>query len=153
MTSTMPIVKNRTFQSSDLSRKSQSVFAAAENHPVDVTRRDGEDLVLMSKTESNARDQLLSFAAQLIAVAIDDRGSLAERMSNSFPWMLALKPADRDRCAREVLDAARASFATGQPHLAVSEMLAWEETAVAIAAGLGQSPVEWLDDDIDVERP
>lgn len=120
---------------------------------MDVTRRDGEDLVLMSRRESEAREQLLHFAAQLIAVATDDRGSLADRMSNNFPWMLALNLADRTQCAKELLDAARASFATGQTHLAVAELTAWKETATAIAAGLGRSPVEWLDEDEPVERP
>lgn len=143
----------RTFQSSDLSRHSTRVFAAAENHPVDVTRRDGEDLVLMTKREAGAREQLLEIAAQLIAVATDDRGTLADRMANSFPWMLALEATDRALCSRELLEAARASFATGQAHLAISELTSWRETATAIAAGIGAAPVEWLDDDVVVERP
>lgn len=143
----------RTFQSSDLSRHAPKVFAAAEDHPVEVTRRDGEDLVLMSKREADARDQLLQFAAQLIAVATDERGSLAERMSHSFPWMLALGAEDQVQCAKDLVDAARASFATGQPHLAVAELTAWNETATAIAAGLGRAPVEWLEDGESVERP
>lgn len=144
---------NRTFHSSDLSRHAPKVFIAAEDHPVDVTRRDGEDLVLMSKREANAREQLLEFAASLLAVATDDRGSLADRMSNSFPWMLALSPEDRVDCAKDLLDAARASFSTGQAHLAVAELTAWRETAAAVAAGLGRTPVEWLEDDVPVRRP
>ena len=146
-------VSDRTFQSSDLSRRPLSVFEAAEDHPVDVTRRDGEDLVLMSKSEADARQRLLQFAGQLIAAATTERGSLAERMSDKFPWMLALSAADRELCATELLEAARASFATGQAHLAVAELTAWEETAIAIAAGLGASPVEWLAADELVERP
>jgi PHD/YefM family antitoxin component YafN of YafNO toxin-antitoxin module len=153
----MPIttspLADRTFQSSDLSRRPLSVFAAAEDHPVEVTRRDGEDLVLMSKSEAEARKELLNFAGQLIAAATKDRGSLAERMADSFPWMLALSPADRELCAKELLEASRASFATGQAHLAVAELTAWQETAIAIAAGLGRTPVEWLENDELVERP
>jgi PHD/YefM family antitoxin component YafN of YafNO toxin-antitoxin module len=144
---------NRTFQSSDLSRHSSAVFEAAEEHPVDVTRRDGDDLVLMSKSEANAREQLLYFAAQLIAAATDDQGSLADRMADRFPWMLALGTDDRTQCAKDLVDAARASFATGQSHLAVAELTAWKETATAIAAGLGRTPVEWFDTDQRVERP
>jgi hypothetical protein len=51
-----------------------------------------------------------------------------------------------------VLAAARASFATHQPHLAIAELTAWRETATAIAAGLGKEPVEWLDEAEAVER-
>ncbi|MFB2585861.1 prevent-host-death protein [Herbiconiux liukaitaii] len=141
------------FPSSDLSRNAPRVFAAAEEGPVGVTRRDGENLVLMSQRDADAREQLLQFAAQLIAVAIDERGSLAERMANAYPWMLALGQDDRERCARDLVDAARASFATGQAHLIATELTSWRETASALAAGMRNSPVDWLDDEISVARP
>jgi dsDNA-binding SOS-regulon protein len=143
----------RSFASSELSRNAPRVFAAAEDHPIDVTRRDGEDLVLMSKREADARDQLLQLAAQLIAVTTDDRGTPAERMSDLFPWMLALSETDRSQCATRLISAARASFSTGQAHLAVAELNSWRETAIALAAGLSADDVEWLDDDQPVDRP
>ncbi|MET1089255.1 MAG: prevent-host-death protein [Arthrobacter sp.] len=142
-----------TFQSSELSRASADVFAAAADHPVQVTRRDGESLVLMSESADKARAALLELAAQLVAVSTSTDGTLAGRMSDRFPWMLALSEADQDACAKAVLAAARASFATNQPHLAIAELTAWRETATAIAAGLGKEPVEWLDEAEAVERP
>jgi len=142
-----------TFQSSELSRASADVFAAAADHPVRVTRRDGEALVLMSESADQARASLLELAAQLVAVSTSTEGSLASRMSDRYPWMLALSPVDQEVCAGDVLKAARASFATNQPHLAIAELTSWRETATAIAAGLGQEPVEWLDDSETVERP
>ncbi|GEM32558.1 prevent-host-death protein [Nocardia neocaledoniensis NBRC 108232] len=142
-----------TRRSSDLSKHPAEVFAEAENHPVTVTRRDGEALVLMSQREAQGRARLLNFAAQLITVTLDDSGSLAERMSKAFPWMLALSPADREACAQDLVDAARASFATDQPHLAIAELTSWKETATAIAAGLGSVDLDWLDAPETVERP
>ncbi|WP_134324052.1 type II toxin-antitoxin system Phd/YefM family antitoxin [Cumulibacter soli] len=135
-----------TRRSSDLSKHSAEVFAEAEEHPVRVTRRDGESLVLMSQREAERRTRLLSFASQLITVALDDGGSLAERMSKAFPWMLALSPADRRSCTQDLIDAARASFSTDQPHLALAELTSWKETATAIAAGLGNADIQWLDE-------
>ncbi|WP_291048760.1 prevent-host-death protein [Herbiconiux sp.] len=143
----------RAFPSSDLSRHAPRVFAAAEEGPIDVTRRDGEDLVMMSKREADAREQLLQFAAQLIAVATDDRGSLSDRMANAFPWMLALGEADRAQCSHELVDAARASFATGQAGLVAAELTSWRETATALAAGLGTGPVDWIEGGVVVSRP
>jgi len=143
----------QVFQSSELSRNSTRVFAAAEDQPVEVTRRDGEDLVLMSKSEADAREGLLQLAATLIGVATDTRGTLAERMSEALPWMLALSPEDRETCASDLIRAARASFSTGQAHLAVAELNSWLETATAIAAGLSPAAVDWLDADLPVERP
>ena len=146
--------KTRTsFQSSELSRSSAEVFAAAADHPVRVTRRDGESLVLMSESADAARISLLELAAQLVAVSTSTEGTLAARMSDRFPWMLALSPVDQETCADDVLAAARASFATNQPHLAIAELTSWRETATAIAAGIGREPVQWLGDSEAVERP
>lgn len=152
----MPITAdrpNRTRRSSDLSRHSAEVFAEAEDHPVTVTRRDGEALVLMSQREADDRARLLEFAAQLITVVIEDVGTLGQRMAKAFPWMLALSPADRESCAQDLVNAARASFSTEQPHLALVELTSWKETATALAAGLGSTDLEWLDNTETVERP
>ena len=142
-----------TYKSSDLSRSAADVYAAASDHPVTVTRRDGEALVLMSEREDRARNELLELAAQLIGVAAVDDGKLTRFMSDHFPWMLALAPEDQEACAHDVLNSARASFSVGQSHLALSALTSWRETAEALAAGLGSTPVEWLDDDEPVERP
>ncbi|GAB4085902.1 prevent-host-death protein [Myceligenerans cantabricum] len=145
-----------TRRSSDLSKHSAEVFAEAEDHPVTVTRRDGESLVLMSQREADARAELLHIAAALITVTLED-GPLSERMASRYPWMYALSVQDREACARDLIDAARASFSTHQPHLAIAKLTSWRETATAIAAGLGAQPVEWLDENDDasaiVERP
>ena len=147
-------LRTTTRRSSDLSKHSADVFAEAEDHTVQITRRDGEPLVLMSQREADARSLLLQFAADLIAVTLDDEGTLASRMADRFPWMLALSEADRDLCAQDLVEAARASFSTGQPHLAIAELTSWRETATAIAAGLGTAQsVEWLDEAEPVERP
>ncbi len=153
---TTTALRTSTRRSSDLSKHSAEVFAEAEDHPVTVTRRDGEDLVLMSQREADSRTRMLQFAAQLIGVAVDDNGPLADRMAKAFPWMLALSVDDRATCAQDLVDAARASFSTDQPHRVLSELTSWRETATAIAAGLGQPDLEWLDGDDDdavVERP
>lgn len=142
---TQTAVRTSKRHSSDLSKRPAEVFAEAEDHPVTVTRRDGENLVLMSQREADGRTRLLEFAAQLIGVAVDDDGPLAQRMTRVFPWMLALSPRDRDTCAHNLVDAARASFSTGQPHLALAELTSWRETATAIAAGLGHTDLDWLD--------
>ncbi len=142
-----------SFQSSDLSRHSSKVFAAAVEHPIRVTRRDGESLVLMSQRESDARESLLQLAAQIIGAAIDDEGTLAERMADRLPWMLALEPADQATCADDLVRAARASFATNQAHLAVAELTAWRETALAVAGGLVSGRVDWEATAEPVTRP
>lgn len=151
----MPTKELRQVKSSDLSRAPGDVFDAASDHPVEVTRRDGESLVLMSWTEHQARTSLLELAAHLVAAATPQEGTLIERMSDHYPWMLALSTANQEAAANEILESARASFATHQAHLAISTLHAWRETATAIAAGLGTTPTTWLHSEISeaVERP
>ena len=146
-------LRTTTRRSSDLSKHPARIFAEAEEHPVQVTRRDGETLVLMSQREVDAGAQLLQLAADLITVTLDDEGTLATRMVQKFEWMRALSTADQEACARDLVDAARASFATGQAHLALAELTSWRETAAAVAAGLTGLPVEWLEDPAPAERP
>lgn len=141
------------FKSSELSRNAGEVFAAAESGPVTVTRRDGEPLVLMNEREASARRQLLEFAAQLIAITADDRGTLVERMSEFFPWMFALSEEDKTQCSKDLVNSARASFATEQPHLAIATLTSWRETAEALASGYQSAPTEWLDRDVLIGRP
>ena len=85
-----------TFHSSELSHAAGDVFPAASDHPVQITRPDGESLVLMSESTDRAREALLELAAQLVAVSPSTDGTLTGRMSDRFPWMLALSPADQE---------------------------------------------------------
>lgn len=141
-----------THRSSELSKNPAAVFRDAEVHVVTVTRRDGDPLVLMSKRAADEQEDLLDLAARIITAALDE-GPLVKAMTRAFPWMHALSPRDRETCAQELTDAARASFSTGQPHLALAELTSWRETAEALAAGLGNDEVEWLDEPVAVERP
>ncbi|WP_323127125.1 prevent-host-death protein [Brevibacterium atlanticum] len=107
----------------------------------------------MTEAENSDRDALLELAAQLIDSSSQIERSLAENMADRFPWMLALSAEDRDRCAVDIVSAARASFSTHQAHLAIAEINSWRETAAAVAAGLGTRSLDWLAEEEAVERP
>ena len=143
----------RTFNSSELSRNPKPVFEAVESQPVLVTRRDGENLVLMTEHEADERRDMFAIAAQIIAATTLEGGSLAERMATVFPWMLALNAEDRALCARELIDTARAAFATNQPKTLLVEVTSWFESATALAAGMDQVEVEWLAEPVPAEAP
>lgn len=96
--------------------------------------------------EVDRRKQLFEFAAQLIAITTDDRGTLSERMADHFPWMLALSDSDQQRCAKDLVNAARASFATEQPTLAIMELSSWYlEDLLVVSHGV--AAVEALESD------
>lgn len=143
----------KTFNSSELSRNPKSVFDAVEAQPVLVTRRDGENLVLMTEHEADSRRDMFAIAAQIIAATTLEGGSLAERMATVFPWMLALNAVDRELCARELIDTARAAFATNQPKTLLVGVTSWFESATALAAGLDRVEAEWLTEPVNLEVP
>lgn len=109
-----------------------------------MTRRDGENLVLMSEHEADERRNMFTIAAQIIAATTLEGCSLAERMATVFPWTLALDTGDCKLCARELIDTARAAFATNQPKTLLVGMTSWFESTTALAAWLDKVEPEWL---------
>ena len=141
------------FQSSDLSRNSAKVFAVAENTAVLITRRDGEDLVLMPERDSRDRRDFFEFSALTMSALFDDRGTLVERMIDRFPWIGVFTPEGQEECVNALIDAARTAFATNSPRVAMMTLIPWRETAFAIAEGLGDEPVDGLDESEIVPNP
>lgn len=142
----------RIVQSSALSRHSREVFAAAEKEPVEVSRRDGEPLILASKRVFDSHDVILEIAAQLIAVSLTDEGPLVDRLAGPFPWIKLLSPPDQEQCARDILDTARGAFVVHQPDRLIVELSAWRNTAEAVAAGWDTYEPDWIEP-IDIARP
>ena len=140
-------------QSSELSRNPLKVFSAAEKTPVTVTRRDGEDLVLMSKKETQSIPQFHTHVAQVLSALDDQNGSLVARMTKYFPWMLALEEDAQQECTQDLIRTTKAALATNAPMLAINELNAWTATAETIALGIDFKDIDWLDAPILVERP
>ncbi|BBY53924.1 hypothetical protein H7J07_04645 [Mycobacterium koreense] len=90
-------------------------------------------------------------AAQIIVAAEGD-GTLVERTAEVLPWVRALSPQDQVACAQQLLDAARTSRSSGPLRL-VDALIMWRATAAAIAEGLDQDDLDWLDVPTPVERP
>lgn len=143
-------VLRRVVQSSELSRNPAAVFAAAEDGPVDVTRRDGEDLVLMSASHAAGERQALSIAAELVAASTSQHGdALVDRLRQPFPWLEFLAVDDRERFVREIVDVTRACASVGEYSRLLATFAAWRSTAEAIAHGYTpDEALEWLDGEV-----
>ncbi|GAA1747740.1 prevent-host-death protein [Rothia terrae] len=148
-------VLSTQFASSDLSRSASKVFAAATNEPVRITRRDGENLVLMTEEELNRQQTLLGVAAQIVAVSTFTAhdSELVAEMTRHFSWMLALTEEYQVSCAHEIINDARAVFSLGQPNLIVGTINAWRDTAEAVAAGYAAGEYVVDEDGLALERP
>lgn len=140
-------------QSSELSRNPKSVFVAAEREPVVVTRRDGEDLVLMTERESDSISNLLEYAADFFVALSDLSGSVADKLSDRFHWMLALDEKVRDVCAKELLEGMRVALVSKRLEPIYIKLNAWRDTALAYSDKGAMAEVEWLSEPIKVPRP
>lgn len=154
MTRLAPVRRRRSVQSSDLSRHAKDVFAAAEQEPLEVTRRDGAPLVLTTKERSDDDEAVLDIAAQLIAaVTLNESLPLHDRLAIPYPWLKLLSRADQQRFATEIVEVARGSFSLRQPRKLLLEMQAWRNSAEAIAAGWDTSEPALLDPPVVAEKP
>ena len=140
-------------QSSELSRNPLKVFSAAEKTPVTVTRRDGEDLVLSSKSQATSRNEFFEFTAKIVVATCGENGTLTERLVDQFPWMLALDKDDQVKCAKDLVEAALISMTTHQTRHALIELNSWKDTAEALAAGWFDDTDELLAVPVLVPRP
>jgi hypothetical protein len=138
--------------SSELSRNAANVFGQAEQGPILVTRRDGVNLVLMSESTHQDREDFAELVNRVVSASLGKENEIESRLADQFPWMLALSSDGQTRFSNELLAAVRTSLATGEPHLALSTFESWKETATAITAGLTIAD-DWLEEPVRVERP
>ncbi len=144
----------RSVQSSELSRNSREVFKAADEGPVIVTRRDGEDLVLESRQNVETERAGVELASHLVAASLAPSDApFAERLMSVFPWMEFLSASGREEFAEEVVRVARACAAVSRYERLLITLNSWQDSAVAISMGYADRQVEWLDEGETVPDP
>lgn len=148
-------VIHRSVQSSELSRNSAAVFAAAEEGPVDITRRDGADFVLTLASDVARERRAVEIAASLVGASLSEEGaSLADRLRLPFPWVEFLSAEARQRFADEIVSVTRACAAVGEFTRLLVVFEAWRSSAEAIAHGFtADEDLEWLDEPVTVKKP
>lgn len=144
-----------SFRASDLSRDSARVFRSADHGPVEVTRRDGEPLVLTRKSDYDDHVAALGIAADLIAASLEPNDSpLERRLLARFPWLRFVSDDDQRTFAREIIDTARSCAAVHDFTPFVVELSEWRATASAAAAGFtSPEDLDWLDEPVGVPDP
>lgn len=144
-----------SFRASDLSRDSGRVFRLADEGPVEVTRRDGESLVLTRKSEYDEHFAALAVAADLIAASLAPGDSpLESRLQVRFPWLRFLSSEDTSMFARDIIDTARGCAAVHDFTPFLVELTEWRATATATAAGFtAPQDLDWLDAPVQVPDP
>lgn len=96
-----------------------------ERGEVVLRRREGEDLVLMTRGQSEALGTLVRALAEVIV------GGSLERAVAIFPWLAFLSPQDRAECLRELCGVASAAVASGRLSELEDTLYQWEATGLA----------------------
>ena len=111
-------------------------------------RRDGEDLVLMTRRQSEA----LATVLQAYFV-LSDEGSQAVHVI--LPWLAFLSSEDQATCLRELRDVGSAALHSGRLSRLDETLYAWEATGLAAwdAQRLRDMGTDVLEEAIDVTRP
>lgn len=149
------MTKVHTVQSSELSRNSAAVFAAAELGPVNISRRDGVDLVLARAGDVEDERRAVRIASDLVFASLTDTGvSLVERLRRQIPWVEFLSGPDRERFAEEIMDVTRACAEVAQYRRLLITFEAWRSTAVSVASGYTRDEdLDWLAVVVEVDDP
>lgn len=144
----MSLTMSRVVQSSALSRNSAEVFQAADQGAVEITRRDGETLVLTRKSEVERQSTVLRMAADLIAASLGPESEpFVNRLQDRFPWMRFLSGQEREMFAMEIVQSARGCAAVQDFGPFLVDLHEWYTTAQAKAAGFTPDDnLDWYDD-------
>ncbi|HVC33464.1 MAG TPA: hypothetical protein VNL16_08135 [Chloroflexota bacterium] len=115
-------VKERTL--SEFLLHSGRVLPELEYGEVLLHRSDGEDLVLMTRRQSEA---LRATAQAFFALSTGDQHAVEV----ALPWIAFLSPSGRDECIRELREVGAASLQGGHLSRLAETLYAWEATALA----------------------
>lgn len=95
-----------------------------------LSRRDAEDLVLMSAARRDSEMEIMTVAARLLAeLTVSDLAVLERALPRVLPWTLYLPPGDAERLIADFAAAASAAVDFGNAAPLAQLLIAWKHTA------------------------
>lgn len=141
---------------SELLRTPNKVVDAAERSGVTLTRRDHDDLLLMSADTARRQRRGVEYVTLIAIAALADPASeFEDRLRLSFPWVCLLNSDEQTQCASDLLETARACATVGSYEPLAILVAQWRSTARMIADGIPRdgSDIDWLPQPVPVPRP
>jgi hypothetical protein len=138
----------------DLLRKPKEVLANIDEGQVRITRRDGDDLVILRGHDLDTLENGVALSSQLIRAISRNNNDVAAALSELFAWTTEFTPAELTAYAAEMEHLVYAASELGSFDRLLGAQRSWQETALALAAGLRPvEPIELLDVPVRVDRP
>lgn len=110
-------------------------LASEGGRPLRVTRRDAEDLVLMTAARADQEHEVVSAAAAVLRAlaATTEAGVFRSAVVSAFAWARLLSDAEIDQFALELADALNVGAALDNPAPSAQTIEAWRHTAEVYA--------------------
>lgn len=108
-------------------------LASEGGRPLRVTRRDAEDLVLMTAARADQEHEVVSAAAAVLRALTAKPGVFRSALVSAFAWARLLSDAEIDQFALELADALNVGAALDNPAPSAQTIEAWRHTAEVYA--------------------
>lgn len=138
----------------DLLRKPKEVLANIDEGQVRITRRDGDDLVILRGHDLDTLEKGVALSSQLIRAIGRKNSDVAAALSELFAWTTEFTPAELTAYAAEIEHLVYAASELGTFDRLLRAQRSWQESALAYAAGMRPvEPIELPDAPVCVDRP
>ncbi|WP_197059546.1 hypothetical protein [Cryobacterium sp. MLB-32] len=119
-----------------------------------ITRRDGDDLVILRGHDLDVLEQGVALSSRLIRAIGRNKGDVAAALTDLFAWTGEFTPGELHAYAAEIEHILYAASELGTFERLLRAQQEWKETAVAYAMGMRPvDPVELPDVPVRVNRP
>ena len=146
----------RTATLTDFLRTPKEVIAQVETGAVRISRRDGEDLVLLRAGDLDMEHEGIALASQIMRASLRHPGDFGAALCELFPWTALLSESEMSAYVADMNRLVWSAAELGEYALLLAKQRSWEGTAEIYAAGLptdlGQE-LDWTHSPVEVGRP
>jgi hypothetical protein len=138
----------------DLLRKPKEVLAHIDEGQVRITRRDGDDLVILRGHDLDVLESGVALSSRLIRAIGRNKGDVEAALSDLFAWTGEFNAGELSAYAAEIERLLYAASELGTFERLLRAQREWQETAMAYAMGMQPvEPVEVSSATFRVDRP
>lgn len=138
----------------DLLRKPKDVLAHIDEGQVRITRRDGDDLVILRGHDLDVLEDGVALSSSLLRAIGRNKGDVEAALTELFAWTGEFNAGELSEYATEIERLLYAASELGTFERLLRAQQEWKETAVAYAMGMGPvEPIELPASPVRVDRP
>ena len=138
----------------DLLRKPKEVLAHIDEGQVRITRRDGDDLVILRGHDLDVLEGGVALSSRLIRAIGRNKGDVAVALTDLFAWTGEFNSGEFSEYAAEIEQLLYAASELGTFERLLRAQQEWKETALAYAMGMRPAdPVALPTVPVRVDRP